>query len=101
MVPATYAADGKRATPRSVADVRHRQRSGRTPYRRIFAVDARLSRHGTCEQMPPDLRGGIAELTLLSRHEMSAAGLLAAGGSGDDLREHGSHDARGAGRRGP
>src|ERR1700733_14754096 len=32
---------------------------------------------------------------------MSAAGLLVVGGSGDDLGEHGSHDARGAGRRGP
>ena len=31
---------------------------------------------------------------------MSAAGLLVAGGSGDDLRGHGSHDARGAGRQG-
>jgi len=31
---------------------------------------------------------------------MSAAGLLVAGGSGDDLRGHGSPDARGAGRRG-
>ena len=31
---------------------------------------------------------------------MSAAGLLVAGGSGDDRRGHGSHDARGAGPRG-
>src|SRR6185437_11234681 len=31
---------------------------------------------------------------------MSAAGMLVAGGSGDDLRGHGSYDARGAGRRG-
>ena len=31
---------------------------------------------------------------------MSAVGLLVVGGSGDDLREHGSHDARGIERRG-
>jgi len=44
---------------------------------------------------PAPHRLDIAELTLLSRHLMSAVGLLVAGGSGDDLREHGSHDARG------
>src|SRR5260370_39395197 len=31
---------------------------------------------------------------------MSAVGQLVVGGSGDDLREHGSHDARGIERRG-
>jgi hypothetical protein len=58
-------------------------------------VDARsaTARH-LCADAPV-VRGGIAELTLLSRHQMSAVGLLAVGGSGDDLREHGSHDARG------
>jgi hypothetical protein len=63
-------------------------------YRRIFAVDARFATALCLWADAVVMRRSITELTLLSRHQVSAAGLLVAGGSGDDLRGHWSHDAR-------